>query len=56
MADYFPQIIWIALTFGGIVLNAVKHGKPKEGTYNAFIAVVTSLIVGGILYWGGFFG
>jgi len=50
-----PQIIWIVLV--GIILfwTAYKHGQPKEGKYNFWEQIVSTILTVALLYWGGFF-
>jgi len=51
-----PQIIWLVLAIfvDGYVL--AKHGQPNVTTYNIFRSLIATGIMGGLLYWGGFFG
>ena len=52
---HWPQITMIvvyALAFG---IDLSRHGKPKEGTYNALTSLIGSVIGIVILYCGGFF-
>jgi hypothetical protein len=51
-----PQIIYLILTFLGLVLSVIRHETPKEGTHNVWADITATAIVFGILYWGGFFG
>lgn len=52
----WPQItliVWMAMSAG---INLVKHGEPRNDTYN-FIATAIALgIEAWVLYKGGFFG
>lgn len=52
----WPQIVWIALTACGLGVTAAKHGRPKEGNENFWIALLGNAIVAYVLYEGGFFG
>lgn len=50
-----PQILMIALLCISLLVNAHLHGKPKEGLYNFWVGLVSTLITTGLLIWGGFF-
>jgi hypothetical protein len=50
-----PQIIYIGLTLIGLGITMVKHGQPKSGKENFWTTFVATVIVFGLLYWGGFF-
>lgn len=49
-----PQIIYLTLTFIGLLFAANKHGKPRDD-YNFWHLLITGCIVLSLLYWGGFF-
>jgi hypothetical protein len=49
-----PQIIYIAITFIGLLLTANQHGKPRKNT-NLWITLISTTIAYSILIWGGFF-
>ncbi len=50
-----PQILMITLSAISLLLNAHSHGKPKEGNQSFWTALVGTIIVQGILIWGGFY-
>lgn len=50
-----PQILFLAITFLGTGIYLAKHGEPKQGTYNFYIAVLSDIIILTLLCWGGFF-
>ena len=50
-----PQLIVIGLGFIGLGFSVAKHGKPKEGNYNARVSFVVLIMVWCLYYWGGFF-
>ena len=50
-----PQLVYLALLFIGIGLAWERHGKPKEGDNNAWIDLISQMVIILILYWGGFF-
>lgn len=50
-----PQILLITLYGVSLLLHAKDHGKPKEGKNNFWYAFVTTVIIFGLLIWGGFF-
>jgi hypothetical protein len=50
-----PAILWLLIAALGIGVNVAEHGKPKTGTYNLGVALLTVLIDASLLYWGGFF-
>ena len=51
----WPQLVWIILTCISLGMAMMQHGKPKEGRYNAWEAVLCLAIAVPLLYWGGFF-
>ena len=50
-----PQILYLVLTIVGLVLSGVDHGKTKNKKENFWVSLVSTTILCGILYWGGFF-
>jgi len=50
-----PQIILIVLISIRLLVNAYMHGKPKDGEYNMFTALVDAGLMIWILIAGGFF-
>lgn len=48
-------IIYLVLVGLTWLVTAYMHGKPKKEKYNFFTTMINSLIILGILYWGGFF-
>ena len=51
-----PQYLYLALWLIGAGAGMVRHGTPKEGKNDFWADLITSLLIMGILYWGGFFG
>lgn len=50
------QQIFVLLMFAlNIIMNIVKHNKPRDDNYNAYAAVVSRAIWLYVLYTGGFF-
>ena len=49
-----PQIIYMILTAFGIVVACVNHGKERE-PYNAYVQLISAILVTALLAWGGFF-
>ena len=52
----FPQIImtvWLALSLG---CHLASHGKPKEGNYSFWTALISVSLEVFLLYKGGFYG
>jgi hypothetical protein len=45
----------IVLLSMDVAVGIVQHGEPKEGKYNAGVALVSTGILVGMLIWGGFF-
>ena len=52
----WPQIVWIALTAANVGIISSKHGEPKTGKYNFWIALADAGLSAFLLYKGGFFG
>ena len=50
-----PQIIYFILVLISWMTISYLHGKPKEGNYNIFVTILSTLINMGLLFWGGFF-
>lgn len=50
-----PQLIFIALIFTSLLLNARDHGKPKKGKDNFWYPFTAAVIYFILLYLGGFF-
>jgi len=51
-----PQIIYLILLFLGVGAEAVKHGQPKKGNHNFWVALTGAGLVMALHYWGGFYG
>ncbi len=51
----WPEGIWIVMVMLSGLLEAERHGKPKEGTNNFSIWFMSAIISVGLLSWGGFF-
>ncbi len=51
-----PQAIWLFLAAAVVVVHCAKHGEVKRDDYNGPLAFLVTLLSGGLLYWGGFFG
>jgi len=51
----WPQITYIVLFCIGVGMELERHGKPKEGHYNVWSALLGGLFVLWLLYAGGFF-
>ena len=49
----WPQLIYILLTLIGLVFVSMEHGKPYTRDANA--SLIATIIIYGLLYWGGFF-
>lgn len=46
------MLIFLGVEFG---INLSFHGKQKQGKYNAWYYIIHTIIVIGLLNWGGFF-
>jgi hypothetical protein len=52
-----PQLIWINLVVIGCIVNIVLHGHQKAPSkVEAHIFIIRQMLLGLLLYWGGFFG
>ena len=49
-----PQILLGLLWAISLLLHARDHGKPKTGTDNFWVALLSTAIGISITYWGGF--
>jgi len=50
-----PQIILIVLLGISLLINAYQHGKPRTGTHNLFVSILSAGITLWILIAAGFF-
>lgn len=50
-----PAMIYIASCFLGLYIALGKHGKEVKFVYDARPALVASLFIWALLWWGGFF-
>lgn len=51
----WPQWIWVGLVVTRLLVHAAKNGEPiKDAKWNFAIQFMWALIIGGLLYWGGF--
>jgi hypothetical protein len=50
----WPEGIYLGLTVFGLLDVAAKHGQYRE-PYDFSETLASTLIVGILLYWGGFF-
>lgn len=49
------NLAFLALLFLGVGINLGKHGEPKQGKYNFWVALLGAGMYLFILYKGGFF-
>lgn len=50
------KISYLCLLAMGLGTYLSKHGEPKTGDYNFWIALISTIIQIVMLYFGGFFG
>lgn len=50
----WPAIIYLGLNVLNVVGSISMHGKP-HGPWNAMDALFDFIVIGALLYWGGFF-
>lgn len=50
-----PQIIVIVLYALSLGINMARHGKPRKDKYSLPQAIFGTIIMFGLLIWGGFF-
>ncbi len=56
MSIGLPQAIYLALVLIGIGYEISKHGEMKKpARHNATTSLIATLLIGLLLYWGGFF-
>jgi len=48
------QILYLILTVFGLGITLAKHGEPRD-PYNFWGTLLSTAMLLGILYWGGFF-
>ncbi len=51
---HWPQIVYVVITFLGLVFSIRDHGKPRDAN-NAWHTVIALTISYGLLIMGGFF-
>lgn len=51
----WPQLIWLAMNLLSLGCVLAKHGQPEKGNHNFFVSLVLTVLMGLLLYWGGFF-
>ena len=49
------QIIMIVMLAMSLGIAIAEHGKPKAGKHNAWVAIISTVIIAAILIMGGFF-
>lgn len=52
--NHWPQWVFLALTFIGLLLTVHDHGKPRKPD-NAWVTLITTAITLWLLAAGGFF-
>lgn len=55
MTLHWPQITLMVIYTVALGLSLALHGKKKEGTHNFGLALLTYVLIGLLLYKGGFF-
>lgn len=55
MVEKFFTILILCIMFGQVCIASVKHGKPKEGTYNVWVTIIGVVISFIIYYFAGLF-
>lgn len=51
----WPQGIVLFLSTLSLFISIACHGKPRDD-HNGIVKFIDTLILIGLLYWGGFFG
>lgn len=51
----WPQWTVLILLFSGLAIQAACHGKPRNDSFNGFVAVVRFSLFMFLLIFGGFF-
>lgn len=54
MSPWIP-FAWLITHLLGVVVHCCMHGRPRDEKYNGIARAIATLIVGAVLYWGGFF-
>ena len=50
----WPQIVMIVLYVVNVVIDAQRHGEPKDGKHNVLVTLVGSALGVWVLWAGGF--
>jgi hypothetical protein len=51
----YPQVIWLVLLAFSLTNAGINHKIRKPSTGNVWVTLAASVLVLGLLYWGGFF-
>lgn len=51
----WPQGILLAILFFDLGVYGAKHGQPRD-PHDFWTALISTGLMVGLLYWGGFFG
>ncbi len=51
----WPEGILIGMRVVTLLIHAAMHGEPRTGKWSFPLAFMDTLIVGGLLWWGGLF-
>ncbi|MDT3557947.1 hypothetical protein ROV95_17775 [Stenotrophomonas maltophilia group sp. msm1] len=56
MSIGWPQAIYLLLVLIGLGAEIARHGELKKpARHNAVTSFITVMLIGLLLYWGGFF-
>ena len=50
-----PQLLYLALTVIGLATAAMQNGEPRTGNHSFVGTLVATVLIGSLLWWGGFF-
>lgn len=50
-----PQILYIVLSFVGLLIAANKHGKQVTKKESFWASLIAAFLMYALLLWGGFF-
>ncbi len=50
-----PQVILLVYLGTSLGVGLALHGKPQTGKHSFWTSLIAMSLLGGLLYWGGFF-
>jgi len=55
MSPWVPAA-WLFVSTFGVLYHVSRHGEARDDQYNGPGRFIATVIIGALLWWGGFFG